>query len=480
MADILIIDDEPSICWAYAKAAKSLGHRTVTAGSAEEGLEALRRERFDLALLDVQLPGMGGLEALSRLTAEHPRMPVIVLTAYSTPETTVEATRRGAFDYLLKPIELADLKRKLAEGLEAAAGRAAAASAPDTAPAVSGGLVGRCPAMQEVYKRIGLAAASDLPVLIEGETGTGKELVSQAVHRHSRRAGGPFVTVNCASLPNELLESELFGHVKGAFTGAVADKPGQVELAAGGTLFLDEIGELPAASQASLLRFTESRRAGRIGGRSQYEVDVRLVAATNRRLRAEVEAGRFRRDLYYRLNALTVPLPALRRRGDDLHLLIDHFLARAAGRDGRPAAITADARRRLAEHTWPGNVRELRHAVEHAVLMACGGPVRPEHLPDTLGTAPDDGGPGDRRGMLDRIAAALVDERLVDGVEIPKLFEGLMAEFERPVLEAGLRKFGGNQARLAAALDLHRTTLRKKLREYGLIEPAAGADDAEP
>jgi two-component system nitrogen regulation response regulator GlnG len=516
MSDILIIDDEPGVSWAYAKAARSLGHQATVAGSAEEALQTIADRSFDLALLDIHLPGMSGLDALGRLSALRPGMPVIVLTAYGTEDTAVQAVMRGAFDYLTKPIELADLKAKIRAGLEAAAGRRAAEesqsagsadSGPATrpVPAATTGIVGKCAAMQEVFKRIGLAAGSDLPVLVEGETGTGKELVAQSIHRHSPRGSGPFVVVNCASLPQELLESELFGHVKGAFTGAVADKPGQVELAAGGTLFLDEVGELPPATQAALLRFTESRRAARVGGRAPYEVDVRIVSATNRRLWAEVEAGRFRRDLYYRLNGLTIVLPPLRSRGADVGLLIDHFLARAAAIGGAsipgagPAGVEAaggaaggaaivkpvttvapiltdEARRRLESHPWPGNVRELRHAVAHAVLMARGGPVRVEHLPENVvGTPVGAGGSGgweaagDLNARLARLAAELVADSLA-GEEPFADFGSLMAEFERPLLEAALRRFGGNQARLAAAVRLHRTTLRKKLREYGLIE----------
>jgi two-component system nitrogen regulation response regulator GlnG len=478
MPDILIIDDEPSVSWAYSKAAKSLGHKAVVAGSAEDGLAALARQPFDLALLDIQLPGMSGLEALNRMSAHYGRMPVIVLTAYGTMETAVEAIRRGAFEYLIKPVDLADLKMAIQSGLAAAEARRAS---PAAAAADAGeGIVGKCPAMQEVYKRVGAAAASDLPVLLEGETGTGKELVAQSIHRHGGRSGGPFIVVNCTCLPRELLESELFGHVKGAFTGAIADKPGQVELARGGTLFLDEVGELPPDTQSSLLRFADTRKAGRVGSQHQYEVDVRLVAATNRNLRIEVETGRFRRDLYYRLNALTVRLPPLRDRGEDLTILTDHFLRRAAARmpagdQARVPQITEEARRKLGTHSWPGNVRELKNAIEHAVLMARGGPIRPEHLPETLREAGVVGS-DDLRDRLARLAGALVDERLT-GDPGGADFTALMTEFEKPLLAAGLRKFGGNQARLAAALKLHRTTLRKKLREYGLIE--AGGDDAD-
>ena len=468
MASILIVDDEKSVRWAFGQLVKSMGHQPVAVATAEEAFAKLAAEPLDLAIVDIQLPGMDGLAALDELGEQYPEIPVIIITAHGTMETAIEATRRGAFEYMLKPVELDDVKLVIEAALSATLTRAeiAEAASQEESAATPTAMVGRCEGMQEVYKRIGAVAGSDITVLIEGETGTGKELVARAICQHSKRKDKPLVALNCACMDGPLLESELFGHEKGAFTGADATKVGKMELADGGTILLDEIGEMPLEAQAKLLRFLEDRCFYRIGGTELRSADVRILAATNRELRPMSMSGTFRRDLFYRLGAVTIHLPALRERGEDVDLLVDHFLDRLAGGAGGKIHVSDAARGLLNRYAWPGNVRELRHAVELAALMARGGVIEPEHLPEAI-AAPDLAG-GDTTEGLAALAKRLLLEALADPASAG--FESLMARFEAPLLEAAMEHFGGNQSALAAALALHRGTLRKKLRTHGLIE----------
>ncbi len=455
--NILIVDDEPGICWALAELARSMGFDARTAGDADGGLKALAAEAFDVMVLDIQLPGLNGLEALPKIKADHPDLAVVVITAHGTMETAVAAVQRGAFEYLLKPVDMDTLRTVLSAAVEhrrrsAELKAAAPAAVPDSA------MVGRCPQMQEVFKQIALVASSDMPVLIEGETGTGKELVARAVHRYSGRRAGPFVAVNCSLLSGELIASELFGHERGAFTGAETASEGKVAAAAAGTLLLDEVGDLSAEAQARLLRFLDDGEYYRVGSSDLRRANVRVIAATNRPLRAAALAGRFRRDLFFRVSGVTIELPPVRLRGEDVHLLIDHFLGVAAS-----AGITDDARGILNAYSFPGNVRELRNAIAAAAAMAAGQPIAPAHLPDALRrpVVPPEAAP------LEKWAETLLDELLASGR--PKAFDRLLGRWERPVLAAAMKRFKGNQARIAAALDIHRTTLRKKLRSHGLL-----------
>jgi DNA-binding NtrC family response regulator len=467
---LLIVDDEPSICWAFTQLLQPEGYEVLAAASAEEGLETAERRRPDLILLDVRLPGMSGLDALPRLRELLPETPVLVMTAYGTMETAIEAIRRGASDYLTKPIHNEEALHRIRAALHTWRLSREVAELRGEAERGGGPMAGKSPAMQEVYKKIGAVAGADCAVLITGESGTGKELVARAVHRYSSRAKGPFLAVNCAALPEQLLESELYGHVRGAFTGAVRDKEGKAETADGGTLFLDEVAELPPGIQAKLLRFLEHKRVERVGATEGRAVDVRILASTNQRLSERIARGLFREDLYYRLNVVSIELPPLRARKDDIPLLVAHFLSRAGGvAPARAPQVSQEALKLLEQYDWPGNVRELKNAIEHAVLLARGAALQPAHLPAHIlqSLRGEAGTPG--QTMEDLVRART--QRALDGAE--KRGEGnvyaeLAGDVEKAILEATLKRTGGNQVRASRLLGIHRTTLRKKIEEYGL------------
>jgi two-component system nitrogen regulation response regulator GlnG len=467
-ANILIVDDEPGVCWAMAELARSMGHAAETASDAAAGMEKLSAGGFDVVVLDIQLPGLNGLEALPKIRASHPDVPVVVITAYGTMQTAVDAVQRGAFEYLLKPVDMDTLRTVLSGAVECRR-RQAELTAATPEPMPEQPMTGRCGRMQEVFKQIALVAGTDMTVLIQGETGTGKELAARAIHRFSPRAAGPFVAVNCSLLSGEIVGSELFGHDKGAFTSADRPAPGKVEVADGGTLLLDEVGDLAPDAQGRLLRFLDDGEFFRVGSVQARRADVRVIAATNRLLRAAALAGQFRRDLFFRISAVTIDLPPLRDRGDDVELLIDRFLA-----EGAAAGMTAEARATLKAYSFPGNVRELRNAIEHAAAMAGEQPIAPEHLPEAVSrpVVPAQG------ATLEQWADAMLDQVLASGTAAG--YEELMRRWDEPLLAAGMKRFAGNQARLAAALHLHRSTLRKKLRAYGLIDggpaPQSGRD----
>jgi len=459
---VFAVDDEPGICRALERFFERRGATCASFPRAEEALAAAEASPPDLVFLDVRLPGMSGLDALERFRALRPAPSVIVVTAHGTLDVAVDAIRRGAHDYLPKPLDLAQVG--------AAADRAMAARAAERDPAGDGPaaadpgalLVGRSAAMQEVFKRIGALALSDVPVLVTGESGTGKEMVARAVHRASRRAAGPFEPVDCASLPETLFESELFGHERGAFTGAVARRTGRLERAAGGTVFLDEVAEIPPGIQAKLLRFLETRSFERLGGTGPSTVDARVIAATHRDLAARIRDGLFREDLFYRLDVVTVRVPPLRERPEDVPLLVAHFLAQARG--GPAGSVSREALDLLLAHPWPGNVRELRNAVEHARVLARGGPILPAHLPPTVSGAAAAEGPGE-----DALVRALVRRLVAEaGDREGDLHGRTVARIERPLLEEVLARTGGNQVRAARILGIHRTTLRERMERYGI------------
>ncbi len=460
MARVLVIDDEPSVCWAFQQLLKRRGHEALAAGTAEQGLAMAAKERPDLVLLDVRLPGMDGLTALKKLHASSPDTPVVIITAHGTLETAVEAMKSGAFEYLTKPVDIAKAEEVIARAL---APRSVSAEVSALRTEVAGkygfhSLVGKTPEMQEVFKRIGTVCTSDATVLIAGESGTGKELVARAIHHNGPRADRPFEAVNCASLPATLLESELYGHEKGAFTGAIREKPGKFEVADGGTLFLDEIGEVPLALQVKLLRFLEDKRIVRVGGTQGITADVRIIAATNQDLEERIRAGAFREDLYYRLNVVAIALPPLRRRLEDLPILVAHFLETAGAREKEISDSTMEV---LREYPWPGNVRELRNAVEHAVVVARGRSILPEHLPEHITR---------RRGAE---FSAVVADRLADAFLAASgggdgLYQRYLETLEEPLIRRVMETCGGNQVKAAKMLGINRTTLRKKIAQYKL------------
>jgi two-component system nitrogen regulation response regulator GlnG len=470
MATLLVVDDEPSICWGLAQLGTRLRHQVLTASSAEEGLELVSRKQPDAILLDVRLPGLNGLAALPRMKEAAPLAPVIVMTAHGDLGTAVEAVRHGAFDYVAKPFDLALIQRLIE--------RALAQQQPTGLPAVldvqADGFIGRSPLMQEVFKRIALVAPSNACVMLAGESGTGKELVARAIHRYSPRSGGSFVAVNVAALNPTLAESELFGHVRGAFTGADQPRTGLLVDANAGTLFLDEVADIPATLQVKLLRALEHGEVMPVGSGQTVRTDFRLITATHQDLPAKVRSGEFRHDLYYRLATFQIDLPPLRRRLEDLPLLAGHFVqklsaAAAADRTTISEAALDELRRRA----WHGNVRELRNAIEHALILAREGAVLPEHLPPPLtpllGACPPAAEvPPSLSDQWRGLIQQWVQQRLKSGHEPSELYEEFLALVEPSFLEAVLARQHGQCASAARVLGIHRTTLKKKIDRYGI------------
>jgi two-component system nitrogen regulation response regulator GlnG len=467
MSHVLVVDDEEAVCWALQRALKGEGHSVSVAASAEEALEQAGRKRPDAVVLDVRLPGLDGLSALGRLRQISGDAPVIVVTAFGNLSTAVKAVEGGAFDYLAKPFDLN-------QALEAV-GRALQRRAATPAPAVGDGetpdeIVGRSPAMQVVFKRIALVAPRDACVLITGESGTGKELVARALHRHGSRRDRPFLPVHIAALNPSLVESELFGHVKGAFTGATEAKPGLLLLADGGTVFLDELADIPLPVQVKLLRVLEHNEVMPVGGNQPLPINIRIISATHQDLPAKVAEGAFRHDLYFRLNVFQIHLPPLRERTEDIVALAEHFLRRL---EPRSLPLPPETVRFLTGQPWFGNVRELRNALEHAVIVARGGPLLPEHFPP-LAHRPD------AAGVEPALAAAVrawLAERIRQGQPEPptNLYADLLRCVESALLEEVMKRVQGNRWAAAQWLGLNRATVRKKLALYNL----GGADKAD-
>ncbi len=471
---ILVIDDEESICFAFGQFFTKRGMAVETAATAARGLELCRKLTPDVVFLDVCLPDRNGLDVLDEIRGICPGAKVIVITAFGSLEVVTKAIAGKAFDYLVKPL---DLKRAGEVAELALASRQVtdgAVSGTGTGNAGASVLVGSSAVMQDVYKRIGLVAQTVSNVLIQGETGTGKELVARAIHEHSSRKAEPFVAVNCGALPEALVESELFGHVKGTFTGAVADKPGRFEAADGGTLFLDEIGELPLAAQVKLLRFLDSHTVERLGSVASISLDVRIIAATNRDLRAEVDAGRFRADLFYRIGVIQIQLPPLRERTGDILPLVHEFMRRLTPPGAPVPNLDAAAGRLLERYAWPGNVRELRNAVEHALVVSGGGPVMPAHLPAFVTTD------GSAAGKIGGEALANYVAQVMAGTGQPaqaadskaEILPAAVVELERALIQAALEETNGNQSAAADRLGLHRNSLRRKISELGIGDGA--------
>jgi nitrogen regulation protein NR(I) len=469
---ILVADDEDGVRWVLEKGLREAGYDVTSVKDGESALRHAEAEAPDLIFLDVRMPGLDGLAVLGRLRAGRPDALVIVMTAHGTMETAIQAMQRGAYDYLAKPFDVDEVLLLAERALTARRLTQEVAELRTGLQEVweFGVLIGRHPRMQEIYKTIGRTAASDVTVLLRGESGTGKELVARAIHHYSRRAGRPFVAVSCAAIPAALLESELFGHERGAFTDARERKLGKFELAHGGTLFLDEVGDMPPELQIKLLRALQERSFERVGGQEPIRVDVRILAATNRDLEALIKEGRFRDDLYYRLNVVALHLPPLRERRRDVPLLVDHFLAKYTG-DLGPRVVAPEALDRLVGYEWPGNVRELENVVQRAMVMATGGVILPEHLPIGEVSAA-------ASVAVDATLEDVIERRLLDCVRglrartSANLYDLMTSLVEKPLFRAVLRETGGNQVRAAQLLGINRNTLRKKLKEHG-IDPDA-------
>lgn len=465
MSKLLIVDDEQTICWGLSRLGRTLGHAVVTASSAEQALQTASRERFDVIVLDVRLPGMSGLAAMEQLRQHVGPIPIIVITAYGDLSTAVEAVRNGAFEYLVKPFDLDQMRRALARALNPVS-----TSAISERPVSVQGIVGKTPIMQELFKRMALAAHSDACILLQGESGTGKELAAQSIHRFSARADGPFVAVNLAALSPALAESELFGHVSGAFTDAREDRVGLLAQADGGTLFLDEVAEVPLSTQVKLLRVLDQNEVLPVGSNQPVKTNFRVISATHRNLIQQMEAGRFRHDLYFRLNAFHLDLPPLRERQDDIAELAEYFADINSASAGKTrATFAADTLAELRRRPWHGNVRELRNAVEHALILARGGAILPEHLPSPSAltfVATDNSLQPDQQ--LADLVARWAAQTLRESPQTENLYEQLLQRVEPSVLKAALDQQRGQCTAAARTLGLHRHTLRKKLDQYGL------------
>ena len=473
MKQILIIDDEEVVCWSLQRALARLGYAVLTSATAEQGLKLFAQHRPNVVILDVRLPGMDGLTALQRMHQLAPDVPVIVITAFGNLPTAVKAMEGGAFDYLTKPF---DLDQALA-AVERALNRRPSAPADEALTQLTGAvepeeIVGRSPAMQAGFKRI---APRDSCVLITGESGTGKELVARAIHRYSSRRDQPLLPVHIAALNPNLVESELFGHVRGAFTGAAQARTGLLSLADGGTVFLDELAEIALPVQVKLLRVLEHNEILPVGGNQPLPLNVRILTATNQDLARCVADGKFRHDLFFRLNVFQIALPPLRERPEDIEPLSEHFLRRF---DARALPLLPATVRFLQGQPWYGNVRELRNALEHAVILARGSPLLPEHFP-RLHSPIGAGSPADQLASAVRLWLA---QRTRDSGNNPPsdLYTELLRCVEPPLLEEVMRRLQGNRWVAAQWLGLNRATVRKKLALYGLFQtPSVDTEDAE-
>lgn len=454
MSRILIVDDEPALCWSLSEALSDAGHEVRTAGSLEQARERLAQFHPDLIVVDVRLPGADGLTALQEFRERLDGLPVIVITAFGDLPTAAKAFSGGAFEYLIKPFDLSNFVSVVSRALSPRTGQMS-----ESGMLAESGLVGRSPEMQAIYRRIAIVAPTPFPVLLLGETGTGKELAARAIHCHSAVASGPFVPVCPASLNPSLIESELFGHVRGAFTGAEDNRRGLFELAENGTLFLDEIADTPLTVQVKLLRVLETRRFTPVGSGREQATSARFVAATHRNLREMIAAGTFREDLYHRLSAFTVCMPTLRERVTDIPILFEHFL-RQLPESLRPGTISAEFTAALCDQNWSGNVRELRNAVEHAVVMCRGQILQPEHLPQRdLSEKPRTVASLDFTEAIE----AWVAEQMQSGTG--NLYDSALRILEATLIPAVLKLTGQNRTAAARVLGMDRATLRTRLRD---------------
>lgn len=476
---LLIVDDEEDVIYSFRRLLADEDYELLSAHSGEEGVQLFREKRPDLVLMDVRMAGIGGLQALQSIRKIDPKALVIIMTAFSSTGAAIEAMKAGAYDYVLKPFDVDKIKRLLRDAMRSSESMKSVVS---YQPLLSRedhqqGIIGKSDAMQAVYKEIGRVAARNLPVLITGETGTGKELVARAIYHHSDRHDKRFIAVNCGAIPEALLESELFGHERGAFTGAHARKIGKFEVADGGTIFLDEIGELPLSIQAKLLRALQEKEIERLGGTSPIKVDVRIIAATNRNLPDMIRRKEFREDLYYRLNVVTIELPPLSQRAEDIPLLAEYFVERFSAEYGGKFTISKKAIDRLMHHSWPGNVRELENVIKNSLVRAKGQTLLASDIQlEESGVKPPSA-PGERSPSA---ATERPEEEELDAL-MARVFQqvrrlrqsGRASEdafdlVEQCLVREALIHVDGNQLQAAKLLGITRSTLRKRMAKYGI------------
>jgi two-component system response regulator AtoC len=468
---VLIVDDEPNLRKILSAQLSRDGYDVLTAEDGEQGLAQLREHHIDLVITDLKMPRVDGMTLLKRALEEEPELPVVMITAHGTIDTAVEALKRGAFDFVTKPFDKDEVRQIVAKALRTRELGGADATSTPASRGARFGIIGSSPGIAELYAILERVADTPTTVLITGESGTGKELVARALHEHSSRKDKPFIKVNCAAIPKELIESELFGYERGAFTGAVASKPGRFELANGGTLFLDEIGEIPIEMQVKLLRALQESEFERVGGIKTIRVDVRLVAATNRELKRLISSGTFREDLFYRLNVVPIRLPALRERTTDIALLVEHFLVKFNERlKKKVESVHREALDLLVAYPWPGNIRELENVIERAVLFCDTHELNASDLPP------------DVRGIpalanvplpeADLQAALAGEGGLKEHVKVA------MSRLERELVSRALQQTGGNVTHAARLLKISRKGLQLKMKELGLREGSVEKGDA--
>ena len=470
---ILVADDEESMRWVLSKALRKKGFTVDLAKDGDEALEMIQADGYDLAILDIKMPGISGLDLLDRVRELKSDLLMVIMTAEASMKNAVEAMKRGAYDYITKPFDL--------DVIDAIVEKASRAREMNTQVTLlkeelkdryqlEKNIIGNSPAMRDIYKIIGKVAPSDVTVLIQGESGTGKELIARAIHFNSRRLGKPFIALNCAAIPKELLESELFGFEKGAFTGAIERKLGKFEQANGGTIFLDEIGDMPLDLQSKILRVLQEKEITRTGGNQNIPVDLRIVAATNQDLEEKVRSKTFREDLYYRLNVVPIRLVPLRERMEDTPLLVDYFLAKISAELETPARRCDNAAYRLlTRYSWPGNVRELENTIKRAVILSSDPVLTPADFPGLRMQSK-----GERVQNEELSLEGLVDVKLrscftnMDKMENGDVYTMVLGQVERPLIRFVLEKTRGNQVRAADILGINRNTLRKKIQELGI------------
>jgi len=469
-ARMLVVDDEESIRWVLTRGLTRRGWTVHSAENAQVALRLLAEQTYAVVFLDVRLPDTDGLTLLEQIRLQpHPPL-VIIMTAQGTVDTAINAMKKGAYEYIIKPFDLDDVVTLAQRALRA---HAAAEDVPVPVPSMlrdaiqATGIIGRSEPMQQLYKTIGMVANRDVTVLISGESGTGKELIARAIHRHSKRATHPFITVNCAAIPRELLESELFGHERGSFTGATATTVGQFQQAEGGSIFLDEIGDMDLNLQSKLLRVLQEKEFHRVGGREPIRVDVRVIAATHQDLERAITQKLFREDLYYRLNVIPLSVPPLRERREDIPLLIEYFLQRFEKElETDLKYLSREARDMLLAHHWAGNVRELENVLKRAMILTTSQVILPEHLPESVRGGTKEEEAQTLRKLVEQKARSLLLRAA--GEETGDLYHIIVSEVERLLLQVILEETKGNQLRTAGLLGINRNTLRKKIRELGV------------
>ncbi len=478
---ILVADDEESIRWVLATALSGEGHTVEQVDGGDAALRRLRDDHFDLALIDIKMPDLDGLSLLSKAREAGLSTPIVIITAQNTMANAIEAMKRGAYDYVTKPFDIEEVRRLVQRVLEMRRQVADLTRLEQEARRrfeLGVEIIGKAPAMQEIFKTIGRVAPTDATVLIEGESGTGKELIARAIHFHSPRWSAPFVALNCSAVPRDLLESELFGHERGAFTGAVEQRAGLFEVATEGTLFLDEVGDMPLELQAKVLRALQEKELTRVGGREVIKVDCRIIAATNQDLERAVKQGRFREDLYFRLKVVPIAVPPLRQRRGDIPELVAYFIQKINREMGTNiTGVSPEARAILNLHNWPGNVRELENTLVRAAVLAPGPTLMPRDLAlathDTGATIYDD-------MSLEEVVRMKLKEYFhqTRDVEPTDLYELIMARVERPLLELTLERARGNQLKAAAILGINRNTLHKKITQLKISPKPRSGDSS--